>query len=158
VIRRIFIPFATFLLVSCWGFVSHAQEERWITVKIINVEEGIPDARQQPSFRITVEVEMVGCTRATLALTSSAEVDGKLRSWVTNDGFSTPHPGRVKRQAQLLVSASSLRDPPAGAPIEFSVNARGYYTIREMQQVEYIEYVPVQRQVPGYQIPGTGHH
>jgi hypothetical protein len=153
-----FFSLPLFLFVFSPSVLAQNQPERWITVRVTNVEEGILDSKQNPSFRVTADVEMVGCTRATLALTSSAEVEGKQRSWVANESFSAPHSGRVKQQVQILVAENSLRNPPAGTPITFSLNARGYYTIREMQLVEYIEYVPVQRQVPGYYVPGSDHH
>jgi hypothetical protein len=155
------VLFSLPLLLSVFSPAVLAQDqvERWITVRVTNVEEGILDSRQNPSFRVTADVEMVGCTRATISMTSSADVEGKSRSWVANESFSANHPGRVKKQVQILVAENSLRNPPAGTPVKFSLNARGYYTIREMQLVEYIEYVPVQRQVPGYYVPGSsGHH
>ena len=157
--KYFFFSFPFFLFIFSPPVLGQEQVERWITVQVTDVEEGILDSKQNPSYRVTADVEMVGCTRATVSMTSSAEVEGKERSWVANESFSVGHPGRVKKQIQILVAESSLRNPPAGTPITFSLNARGYYKIREMQLVEYIEYVPVQKQVPGYYVPGSsGHH
>ena len=130
-----------------------------MAVKIIDIQEGVYDDRGNKSFQVTVEVQMVGCERATISLVSSAPVEGQSRTWTTNDSFSAPHSGRIVQQRTLLVSESSLRNPPVGVPIDFSVTARGYYKIKEMRQVEYIEYVPVSRTTPGYVIPeGGGYH
>ena len=156
--------FLTLLLGSTFFLFSphHAaaqQQERWIAVKIIDIQEGVYDKRGNKSFQVTIEVQMVGCERATLSLVSSAMVDGRKRTWTTNDSFTASHAGRIVQQRTLLVSESSLRNPSVGVPIDFSVTARGYYKVRELQQVEYIEYVPVERTTPGYIVPhGGGHH
>jgi len=137
--------------------LAQAQQERWVAVKIIDIQEGVYDDRGNKSFQVTVEVQMVGCERATISLVSSALVEGSNRTWTTNDSFSAPHSGRIVQQRTLLVSESSLRNPPVGVPIDFSVTARGYYKVKELQQVEYIEYVPVAHTTPGYIAPGGGH-
>ncbi|MCA9416591.1 MAG: hypothetical protein KC931_16680 [Candidatus Omnitrophica bacterium] len=156
--RRFQLLFLLPLLSIVIPSTVQAQEERWVSVKIIDIQEGVYDERDNKSFQVTVEVQMVGCERATISLVSTAQVEGKERTWTTNDNFSAPHSGRIVQQRTLLVSEASLRNPPVGVAIDFTVTARGYYKVREMRQVEYIEYVPVTHTTPGYVVPyGEGH-
>ncbi len=156
--RRIPILFITLLMFSLASSPAQSQQERWVAVKIIDIQEGVYDKRGNKSFQVTLEVQMVGCERATISLVSSAQVEGRNRTWTTNDSFNAPHAGRIVQQRTLLVSESSLRSPPVGVPIDFSVTARGYYKVKEMRQVEYIEYVPVAHTTPGYVVPHGGGH
>jgi len=137
-------------------FVSPSAANPWIQVRIVNVEAGIVTPRQKdPAFKVTINVQMGGCKRGVLKLKTSTVVDGRDRNWTKTKTVRGSQRGQTNENIEILVAEKLLKNPSAGDPINFFAEGKGYYSVTEYREEEYIEYVPVPHS-GGH--PGGGDH